>query len=327
MGRSFLICDSEGHEKCWLPDTAELDFEIGGDSSDVQLTIEEGIVENGDFLICPGTEYGAVLEELQFETGSNVETWLGNSFRKLLDQVIICPDPGQDYKVVTGDANSVLQSLLSGKLGNFFQVQSTEAGLTVRQYQFQRYCTALVGLTDMLSAIKAKLKITIESGPPNGPFSVVLKAVPVVNWSDTYEWSEDSKLTVSVSENRRGINHLICLGQGELKDRQILHLYRWPDGSVKDKPYYQGFAERQEVYDYSSADSLDELRKGGIQRLQEIGNSLSASVQVGDVELDIGDIVSARSYKKGISVQVPIVSKLIKIQDGKMTVEYQTEGE
>ena len=48
-------------------------------------------------------------------------------------------------------------------------------------------------------------------------FLLYSSAVPIRNLSSEIEYSQDSKIAINLKESRRGINHLICLGKGELK--------------------------------------------------------------------------------------------------------------
>ena len=83
---------------------------------------------------------------------------------------------------------------------------------------------------------------------------VRLAAVPIVDWSDQLEYGQDNRVDFTTRDNQRGINHLICLGRGELADRLVIHLYLQPDGSIVDTIYYTGVEERTAVFDFSSAE-------------------------------------------------------------------------
>ena len=58
----FIICSADKMEKGRISDSAILDFDIG-DTNDVEITCEKGLLDFGMYLICPGTEYGALIEE------------------------------------------------------------------------------------------------------------------------------------------------------------------------------------------------------------------------------------------------------------------------
>lgn len=322
----FIICDADRMEIMMLPETAEIDFDIG-DTNDVQITCSKSLLDFGMYVICPGTEYGALLEETSSTTSESTEKWLGNAFRHFLQELIIEPPPGEDYRVVSGDAHDILHSLLDGAFDSMFIIPSEESGIYISSYQFDRYTDALTGIQKMLNQASARIQIEILQGGTNEPFSVQLSAVPVQNLSEEIEYSEDAKISITIQESHRGINHLICLGKGELKDRQVLHLYAQLDGSISEKKYYSGLLERTAVYDYSSAEDLDALKTSGIERLKTLMSSKSMTMSVRDVDMQIGDIIAGRSYEAGLKLQKPIVQKIIKISGGDAEIQYKVEGE
>nr|DAJ15814.1 MAG TPA: Protein gp18.1, prophage tail protein gp18.7A [Siphoviridae sp. ctqOv4] len=322
----FIICNAEKKEIGRLPDSASFDFDVG-DTNDVEITCEKGLLDFGMYLICPGTEYGALIEEKDLWTNEEEEIWTGNAFRRFLQEFIIEPPVGQDYRVVKGDAHDVMRQVLNGAFDNLFTIPETASGIDVGTYQFDRYTDALSGFVKMLKRKGARINIEVKQGGSNEPFSVVLSAVPIQNMSSEIEYSQDSKIAINLKESRRGINHLICLGKGELKDRQVVHLYAQLDGSISQKKYYAGLEERTAVYDLSNAEGLDELVKGGTDRLKELMGTKTMRMSVQDAELQVGDIIAGRDYETGLYLQKPVVQKIVRMESGTATVEYKVEGE
>lgn len=322
----FIICNVEKKEIGKLPDSASFDFDVG-DTNDVEITCEKGLLDFGMYLICPGTEYGAIIEERDSWTNEAEEKWTGNAFRRFLQEFIIEPPAGQDYRVVKGDAHDVMRQVLNGAFDNLFTIPETASGIDVGTYQFDRYTDALSGFAKMLKRKGARINIEVKQGGSNEPFSVVLSAVPIQNMSSEIEYSQDSKIAINLKESRRGINHLICLGKGELKDRQVVHLYAQLDGSISQKKYYAGLEERTAVYDLSNAEGLDELIKGGTDRLKELMGTKTMRMSVQDAELQVGDIIAGRDYETGLYLQKPVVQKIVKMESGEVTIEYKVEGE
>ena len=156
---------------------------------------------------------------------------------------------------------------------------------------------------------------------------MILSAVPIQNLSSEIEYSQDSKIAINMSESRRGINHLICLGKGELKNRQVVHLYVQLDGSISQKKYYIGLAERTAVYDYSNAESIEDLTTKGEEQLATLMGRKVMAMSVQDVDVQIGDIIGGRDYEKQIYMQKPVVQKIVKIEQGNLSIEYKVEGE
>lgn len=310
-----------------LPKNATMDFDIG-DMNDVEISCDRGLLNFGMWLICPGTEYGALIEETESITTEKIETWRGNTFRKFLQQYIIEPPDGQDYRVVSGDANDIIRQILGNAFGALFVVPEEPSGIEFENFKFDRYTDALSGFSKMLKQKNARISITIQQGGPNEPFSVVLSAVPIQNLSEEIEYSQDSRIAVTFQESRRGINHLICLGQGELKQRQVIHLYAQLDGSISQKKYYTGLKERTAVYDYPNAEDENELIESGMEELRNLMNVKKMQMSVNDTkDMQIGDIISGRSYDTGMYMQKPVIRKIVTVRNTKMEVEYKVEGE
>lgn len=58
----------------------------------------------------------------------------------------------------------------------------------------------------------------------------IYAAVPITDWSDTLEYSQDGHMDFSTRDYRRGNKHLICAGKGDGADRLVVHLYVQKDG-------------------------------------------------------------------------------------------------
>ncbi|MCD8208145.1 MAG: siphovirus ReqiPepy6 Gp37-like family protein [Bacteroidales bacterium] len=323
----FLICDANRMEVSILPETATIDMAIG-DTNDVEIQcqVSDGI-ENGMYLICPGTEFGALLEDVKGATNSEDITWTGLCFRGFLEQIIIEPPKGEAYRIVSGDANKIISEIIGDAFDGMFIVSNISSGINISSYQFERYTDALTGLTKMLAEQDARINIEIIQGATNEAFQVILSAVPIQNLTEEIEYSQDSGLAVTIEKCRSGITHLICLGQGELEERTVIHLYLQADGSVGTKQYYTGLYDRVAVYDYSSAQDEDELIKGGEERLLELAPYENMELSVGDeLSLCIGDIIGGRNYETGLYIAKPIIKEIIKVEGGITTNEIEVEG-
>ncbi len=322
----FIVCSADRMELRPFPNDATMDFDLGGEN-DVEITCSRGQLQMGYWIMAPGTEYCALVEEMEVNTNTEEETWRGNAIRKLLEQYIIQPPSGQDYRIVSGDANAILESVLGNAFGGVFTFPEASSEIDIPPYQFDRYTDALTGFTKMLATKNARLNIGVIQGGANEAFEIMLSAVPIQDLSEEIEYSQDSRVNISIKESRRGINHLICLGKGELKDRQVVHLYTQLDGSISQKQYYKGLQERTAVYDNNNAEDLDDLIEGGTEKLQEDMNYKKMSLEVQDMDLQIGDIVGGRDYNSGLSLKKPVTQKIVKIESGTVEIEYKVEGE
>ena len=201
-------------------------------------------------------------------------------------------------------------------------------GSVVTNYQFDRYCTLLAGITKMLKSVGYKLHIEYIQQERGQPGYVELSAVPIVDYSERLELSQDSRLNFVFDETKNGVNHLICLGKGELQERQVIDLYVQEDGSIGTTQYYTGIQEVVETYEDTSSES-DELEEKGREKLQELMNSTSFSMDVEslDMDVEIGDIIGGRDYVTGMYAAKPIAKKIYKVEGGKTSLEYEIEGD
>ena len=300
----------------------DVDFDVGVPESATNDFQMSGLIPDGaGGVYIPGTEFGGLLEYAQTTNYNDSIKTKGWTWRGLLTQGIIAPDSGQDYKIVSGDAHAVMRSLLSGFLGGFFHVPETLSGITVSNYQFDRYCTILDGLTAMLDSVEAKLSIVAEK-PLSGPVQVTLTAKPIATIGDKY--TIDSRVDIAHTDNHMGINHLICLGQGELKNRTRVDLYINNVGTISTTQYYTGRDERTAVYDYSSAENRASLITYGKKRLLEVASQKTIAINNADVNGDIGDLVYG--YMNGIETTAPITHKILTISGGIWKFESKIKG-
>jgi len=305
------------------PCRADADFDVGAKGTASNDFVLKGILPEGiGGVYVPGTEFGGMLEYLQTSNMNDVVTRKGFTWRGLLEQGVILPPSGSDYKIVSGEANTVMAGLLSGFMGGFFHVSAEASGIIIDNYKFPLYCTYLEGLTGMLQEYDAKLVITADKPSAGSGPVVTVQAKPRVTIGDKY--SEEYPVSLTYTDDGMGINHLICLGQGSLQSRTRVDLYVQEDGTIGTQQYYTGFSERTEVYDYSSSESESNLVTYGKRRLQERMSKKTLALNDADVDGDIGDLVYG--YMRGISTTSPITRKILTITGGIWKRESKIEG-
>lgn len=303
--------------------TYAFDLSFGITENDFEITLgKDNTLEFGAFAYIEGTEYGGVVDSMKSTTNGETIVYGGRTWHGILNSKVISPNPGEDYYTVSGDANAVLATLISRlSLSDLFTAAEGLADINISGYQFNRYCKGYDGIRAMLAANGAKLHIVWQNR------SVVLSAVPIVDYTDAPVDGDIATLTVE--QHRQKVNHLICLGAGELAEREVLHLYVNQLGKIVDTQYYTGIDEITETYDYSNAESSAELRKGGIEKLTELTNTDKAAISVPEIlglSYDIGDIVGASDIKSGVKVSAAVSQKIVKIQNGAIRTDYKTGG-
>lgn len=285
------------------------------------------------FVYIPGTEYGGIIGQVLTDTTLDYVELKGHSWRGRLAKKVIEPPAGQDYKKVSGELNTVMKELIEPAFGgsegtdSIFYVPDTDTGVTVSNYQFDRYCTLLDGITKMLKSKGYKLQITFRRNAGE-PGKVFVEAVPIVDYSPEIELSKDCQLNYNMQDVRDGVNHLVVTGKGELQDRNVLHLYVQKDGSIGKTQYYTGLDEIAEVYENTSTET-EELEKTSTEKLQELMNKQTFKMDVASLGLDvkIGDIVGGRDYLTGMYMSKPIENITYAITNGVESKTYKLEGE
>lgn len=310
---------------------AEIDIAIGEENDyEVKIPRDEWRSEYtfGNVFYIKDTEYGGIIGEVDTSTAEDTISLLGRTWRGMLDKKIIRPPTGQDYKRASGELNAVLGELITEQFDDYFVVSQDDTGVSLTNYQFDRYCTLLSGINKMLKSVGYRLKIRYVQQERGQPGYVELSSAPIVDYSEQIELSQDSQLNFEFKNCRNGVNHLICLGKGELQERQVIDLYVQKDGSIGSEPYYTGVQEIAATYEDTSSET-DELEEKGREKLLELMNSTSFEMDVESlgVDVEVGDIIGGRDYLTGLYAKKPIVKKIYRVEDGKTSLEYGIEGD
>lgn len=323
------LTDKEGKQIKDLPD-ALLDAELNDGDRDFQLEIDAddytGEIQVGCRIFVADTEIGGIIGEPHSDTASDTLTWKGYTWRGLLEKKIIVPPAGKDRYSVSGELNDILRNLIEPMFGGVFKVPEIDTGVTIN-YEFERFCTLLEGLTKMLKTKEYRLEISYNQGEPNGSGWVAVFAVPIKDYSEEIELSQDSKLNFRMTDKRNGVNHLVVGGKGDMQDRNVFHLYVQEDGTIGSTQYYTGMEEIMEFYENTSTDT-DDLESKAREKLESIMNKQTFEMDVEQLGIDvsIGDIVGGRDYRTGMSMKKPLENIVVKIIGGTVSKEYKLEG-
>lgn len=265
----LIYADKNGIEIGFLKN-CELDLAFGKDENNFMCTLDKDnhCCDYGYMIYAYGTEYGGIVDTITANTGKNTVSYSGRTWHGILERKVICPNSGENYFIVSGDANDVLKNLIERfELIELFEVENSASGIDI-YYQFDRFIEGYTGIRRMLSAHSAKLKIEFRDK------KVHLSAVPLIDYSQDDEF-DGSLLKLGVTQAKRTVNHLICLGGENLSNRKVIHLFTDENGGIRpytktatpysDKDYIldtsmrllSGKDEVIEVYDYSNAPSVD----------------------------------------------------------------------
>ena len=175
----------------------------------------------------------------------------------------------------------------------------------------------------MLKSVGYKMRIAYDMEQCR----VVVDAVPIVDYSAQIEYSSDMNANYSMIINKMGVNHLICLGNGELQNRTVAHLYADVNGVISQTQTQFGADEVADVYDYAGAER-DTLIESGTDQMKANASKNEFAIDLESAQdVAVGDIVGCRDYITGNTMTAPITVKIVKWQNGFESVEYQLSEE
>lgn len=255
-----------------------------------------------------GTEYGGEISGSVIDIAENTITYTGRTWRGTLDQQIIEPPAGQDYRIVSGNLATSMRTL---PLGPFISVEDTSySGNT---YQFERYVTTLNGATNLLTAANPDLRMAIEWESNGYSGTAKLSIVPTRDLRSIVEVSQDynDKIQLRITRDGNTPKELICLGSGELHDREVIKLYADDNWNISTTPIPGAYPV--EVYDFSSSENL--LADGRKHYLELIHNHEQIEVSINDLDIRLSDIIGAKDILTGEFVSAEITSIVWRCSD------------
>ena len=317
----MILATTDGQEICVVD--YDFDFDIG-DTNDFQVNSSYASwipeIAIGDLIYIPGTEIGGIIKNISSATNTGNIYLKGYTWRGYLSKRFIRPPTGSDYYIANGELNDIIRSLIS--IPNYV-VPSIDTGITVN-FQFDRYCSVLDGIEKMLRTVGYRLDIQyVQSG--SGGY-VQVQAVKAGLFGDSIEYSQDSMIDFNSTDNQMGVNHLICLGKGELKDRIVVDLYADSYGNISQAKTISGINEIVDTFENSGAE-LETLIESGTNRLKEnlSKKSFTVNIKKTSSELFIGDVVTGQDYITGNKVKKPIIDKIVKRSNGVISIDYKIE--
>lgn len=312
-----IVAKSSGEELRVLKYN-EYDFEVSEEISDFYikcLIAEWEELPANAMLYIPNTEYGGIYKRTEIDTKQGYISVGGLTWRGMLMSKILAPESGADYAVDEGDINTVIGNRVESAFGGLM-VGALPCGISVI-YRYQRYVTLYEGLKALCKKYGYKLRIQYNSAIKR----VVVDAVPIVDYSNEIEFSDDMRANYYINSDGTGVNHLICLGNGKLKNRIVVNLYADADGNISQEQTLFGRDEVAEVYDYAGADEA-QLIQSGTEQLKSLQSINQFSIDVEGEDIEIGDIVGGTDYVSGFTMKAPITGKIHKSQGGIETTEY-----
>jgi len=262
----------------------EVDIAYGTDENDfsMEMSLRDHCLDKGFFLyyekyeageVIP-TEYGGIVDSIEVDSEKETITYGGRTWTGIMNKKVVTPSPGEDYVIVSGDANEVLQVLFENTgLDSLFMASSEPSNVnlpvTFIRYQYLYDAIRSILRNDLGKTI-GKLKMECSNS------KVICSIVPAVDYSEIEDF-DTSTDSFRLTKNYRPVNHMICMGQGDLRDRFIINLYTDEKGEIQqyladpskvplqDSDYLYGSDDTShkvlsghdeviEIYDYPSAE-------------------------------------------------------------------------
>lgn len=322
----LILATKDGNDVCSLVYTKS-DFSIGN-TNDFEITISladwNSNIKVGCRVYAPKSEIGGIIGGIKTDTATDTITLTGYTWRGLLKKKVISPPANEAYKKVSGDLNDILSQIIGNNFTDIIRAKQSKSGISIT-YQFDRYTNMLSGFSKMLLQKNYKLKIEYIQQEQGAAGFVEVSAVPIFDYSQKIELSQDSQVNFISEQVSNACNHLIALGKGELTDREVIHLYADRNGVVSNVQTFFGIDEVCETYENANSENLKE------DALKEFDNRIAKSTFKMDIaslgiDVDIGDIVGGRDYITGISAKKPLFEKIITTENGLTSIQYNLEG-
>lgn len=298
----------------------ELDLAFGSDENSFELTCAADLApREGQFAFIDGGEYGGVVDEASYDAGRDAAgtvTCKGRTWHGILAGKRLLPNSGSGYLSVSGKAGAVLASLIARMgLQAVFSAASDDASVS---YAFDRFTDGYSGLKALAKANGRKLAMRRKGS------KVELSLPPVVDYANKVD---SDLLDFTLTSVHRCVNHLVCAGTGELENRAVVHFYADAKGNVSHKQTLFGVDEIAALYDYSNADEA-KLEEDGRKKLAEYQTQGSVEVDAhDDIDVDVGDVISARDNAHGRTVAATVAKKVVKVSRGVATYSYEVGSE
>lgn len=293
-----------------------LDLAFGSDENALTLTVEEkSAPAAGQLVYIDATEYGGVIDQVKRESGRGATGTVeckGRTWHGILAGRRLSPDAGNGYLTVNGRAVDVLASLIARMgLESLFKAAPDDSNVS---YTFERFCDGYRGLMALAKANGKKISMRRTDA------YVELSMPPIADYANKVD---SDLLDFTITSVHRCVNHLLCAGTGQLSDRAIVHFYADENGNVSKKQTLFGIDEICALYDYSNS-SISELETEGKKKLLEYQTSGTVEVNAHkDMDVDVGDIISARDNSTGTVVTATVSKKVVKVERGVATWSYE----
>ena len=320
----------------------EMDLAFGANENNFECRIPSSshCCDGGHFLYIDGTEYGGIVDSIEVVSETGEVIYYGRTWHGILGSKVIMPlqsgEASTDdvtikksasdgvsyvnrYLVISGEAHDCIQFLLERLgLSGLFKASDNSSGVNVSAFRFDRFTDGYSGIVKMLNSVGMRLDVEYANE------MVVLSAKAQYNYASDEEFDPDL-VDMQLKKKIKSVNHLVCLGAGEMENRTIIHLYADKNGNVSQKQTQFGMDEYMEVFDYSGVESEEELIEQGTEQLKSRWVQDEMVIKLDDSSdfYHVGDTVGATDSATGLMGSAVIRKKIVTIKDGLISISYE----
>lgn len=320
----------------------EMDLAFGANENNFECRIPSNMhcCNAGDYLYIEGTEYGGTVDSIEVVSATGEVIYYGRTWHGILGSKVIMPLKSGEastadvtikdvdskgasyvdrYLVISGEANKCIQFLVDRLgLSSLFTAFGGASGVSIKNFQFDRFTDGYSGIVKMLNSAGMRLAVDYQDE------KVTLSAKPQYNYASDEEFDPEL-VNMQLKKNVKRVNHLVCLGSGEMENRMVIHLYVDANGNISQTQTLFGMDELTGVYDYSAIESEEELLNQGVEHLKSLWVPDEMVIKLDDSSdfYHVGDKVGATDSVTGLSAIATINKKIVTIKDGLISISYE----
>ena len=309
---------------------SEGDFAWGADENSFSVDFDgEAVPPVGGLLYAEGSDVGGMVTGYANDTRRNVFSVLGDTWTGVLDRHVIGPPAGSDYRTVSGDARDCVAEVVAlAGMGGLFHVSSGRTNINVEHTfkgsrdSLQRDAGRYMGAWAAVWQLVLQHGLSVALAWDDALKRVRVTVTPRADRTDA-ESQQAGLATLGVTTDRP-TNHLICLGQGDLKDRTVVHLYADRDGGISTAQSVFGVDEIAETYDDTGAQDAAKLEEDGRKKLKELWDkSQEVTIQArSGVTLALGDLIGGTDARSGIGATAVVSKRVLSFRGGVPSYTY-----
>lgn len=329
-GMALIYTDTDLVEQGYLSGAV---MDIQEEESENSFTLEMGLddysqLSDGCYVFDENNpRFGGRVQKVRIQTAQNSLTWSGLTFAGVLSTKIIEPPSGQAYREIYGTLSEKVNTILElvGLDGVFY---TNASGSAESNWKIDRYTDVLSAFRKLSAQSNLAMDVSFDKTHNGQKLLISFRTAKKVEAGEEY----DSDLfSFDIEKDMMPVNHLICLGGGQLEERQVYHLYANDSGAISETRPASLTTENEvvSVYDYSSVESYEELQKEGLKHFQEIldnGTKLEITPPE-EVVFRLGDKIAGLEQISKIYVEKEVKKIIYKAQDDlQPTITYETSN-